>query len=180
MKKIVTIATVQAIFVLLVAANLNLTSCTKSNPVTIRDTTYTTVYDTTIVKDTTIIKDTITPGPSILSMFTDKQWEFDSAYTNYTGPGTGTLVYARGATNNVEDLDDIHATFTADGFYWALQGTSYSSGQWNFTNNDSSTYVVNTPTFGADYLRIIKLTDSTFAAYDSTGHALDIEKVTPP
>jgi hypothetical protein len=174
MKKIVTIATVPAIFVLLVAANLNLTSCTKSNPVTIRDTTYTTVYDTTIVKDT------ITTGPSILSMLTGKQWEFDTAYVNYTGPGTGSLVYVRGATNNTEDLDGVYSSYTSDGFYWALQGTFYSSGQWHFTNSDSSTYVVNTPTFGADYVRIIKLTDSICWLYDSTGKALDIEKVTPP
>jgi hypothetical protein len=174
MRKIITIATVPAIFTLLVVANLNLISCTKSNPVTIRDTTYTTVYDTTIVKDT------ITTGPSILSMLTGKQWELDTAYLDYTSPGTGSLVYVRGATNNVEDLDNVHDTYTADGFYWALQGSFYSSGQWHFTNNDSSTYVVNTPTFGADYVRIIKLTDSTCWLYDSTGSALDIEKITPP
>jgi hypothetical protein len=176
MKKIFTIATVPAIFALLVVANLNLISCTKTdtNTVTVRDTTYTTVYDTTIIKDT------ITTGPSILSMLTGKQWEFDTAYLNYTGPGTGSLVYVRGATNNVEDLDDVYTSYTADGFYWALQGTFYSSGQWHFTNNDSSTYVVNTATFGSDYVRIIKLTDSICWFYDSTGSALDIEKVTPP
>jgi hypothetical protein len=174
MKKILTIATVPAIFALLVAANLNLTSCTKSNPGTIRDTTYTTVYDTTIVKDT------ITTGSSILSMLTGKQWEIDTAYVNYTGPGTGSLVYVRGAINNTEDLDNVYSSYTADGFYWALQGTFYSSGQWHFTNNDSSTYVVNTPSFGADYVRIIKLTDNICWLYDSTGNALDIEKVTPP
>ncbi len=174
MKKIVTIATVEVIFALLAVANLNLISCTKSNPVTIRDTTYTTVYDTTIIKDT------ITPGPSILSMLTGKQWEIDTAYLSYTRPGTGSLIYVRGASNNVEDLDDVFSSYTADGFYWALQGTFYSSGQWYFTNNDSSTYVVNTPTFGSDYVRIIKLTDSICWLYDSTGSALDIEKVTPP
>jgi hypothetical protein len=64
MKKIIALSTVPAIFALLAITNLNLSSCTKSNPVTIRDTTFVTVHDTTIVKDT------ITKAPSILSMFT--------------------------------------------------------------------------------------------------------------
>jgi hypothetical protein len=173
MKKPIALLAVPALYALLILSNLNLSSCTKSNPVTVRDTTYITV------NDTTILKDTITTGPSILSMLTGKQWEIDTVYWNYTGPGTGSLEYARGGTGNAEDLDDYYSTFTVDGYFWALENSTYLSGQWNFTNNDSSTYVVNLSGIGADYGRIIKLTDSTFTVYDSTAHALDIEQVTP-
>jgi hypothetical protein len=176
MKKPIALLAVPALYALLILSNLNLSSCTKSSPVTVRDTTYTNIYDTTIVKDTL----TITKGPSIMSMLTGKQWEIDTVYWNYTGPGTGSLEYARGGATNVYDLDNWSSTYTVDGFFWADQNSTYISGQWNFTNNDSSIFEVNTPGYGADYVRIISLTDSTFTAYDSTGHAWDVEKVTPP
>jgi hypothetical protein len=174
MKNPIALLTVPALYALLVLSNLNLSSCTKSNPVTVRDTTYTTIYDTTVVKDT------LTTGHSILSMLTGKQWEIDTVYWNYTGPGTGSLEYARGGATNVEDLDNWYSTYTVDGFFWALENSTYLSGQWNFTNNDSSTFMVNLSGVGTSYVRIINLTDTTFTAYDSTGHALDIEKITPP
>ena len=174
MKKIITIATVPAIFALLVVANLNLTSCKKSNPVIVYDTTVVTVHDTTVVKDT------ITKGPSILSMFTGKQWELDTVYSNWTGPGTGSLEYAKGGATNVEDLDNYYSTYTIDGFFWALENTTYYSGTWNFTNSDSSAFEVTLSGVGTSHLRLISLTDSTFTAYDSTGQVIDIEKITPP
>jgi hypothetical protein len=174
MKKPIALLTVPVICTLLILSNLNLSSCTKSNPVTIRDTTYTTVYDTTIVKDT------IRTGPSILSMLTGKQWEIDTVYWNYTGPGTGSLEYARGGATNVEDLDNWYSTYTVDGFFWAYENGTYLSGQWNFTNSDSSAFQVSLSGLGTSHVSIISLTDSTFTAFDSTGHALDIEKVTPP
>ena len=176
MRRIITISTVPVIFAILLIANLNLSSCTKSNPVTVYDTTVVTVHDTTIVKDTI----TQTAGSSILSMLTGKQWEIDTVYWNYTGPGTGSLEYARGGTGNAEDLDNYYSTYTVDGFFWAMENSTYISGQWNFTNNDSSTILVNLSGIGADYSRIIKLTDSTYTVYDSTNSALDIEKITPP
>ncbi len=174
MKKPIALLAVPALYALLILSNLNLSSCTKSNPVTVRDTTYITV------NDTTIIKDTITTGPSILSMLTGKQWELDTVYWNYTGPGTGSLIYARGGTGNAEDFDSWYNTFTIDGFFWAVENSTYLSGQWNFINSESNTYVNNLSGYGADYARILKLTDSTMTVYDSTGTALDIEKVTPP
>ena len=176
MKKIITIATVPAIFALLVVANLNLTSCKKSNPVIVYDTTVVTVHDTTIVKDTI----TKTAGPSILAMFTGKQWEIDTVYSNSTGPGTGSLEYARGGTGNALNLDNWYSTYTSDGFFWTLENTAYYSGTWNFTNSDSSAFEVTLSGVGTSHLRLISLTDSTFTAYDSTGQVIDIEKITPP
>jgi len=175
MKNPIALVAVPALYALLILSNLNLSSCTKSNPVTVRDTTYTNIYDTTIVN----VKDTITTGPSILSMLTGKQWEIDTVYWQYTGPGTGSLEYARGGAGNAEDLDNYFSTYTVDGYFWALENSTYFSGQWNFTNNDSSTLLVNLSGVGPDYSRIIKLTDTTFTVYDSTNSALDIEKITP-
>jgi len=176
MKKTAALLTVPALCALLILSNLNLSSCTKSNPVTVHDTTVVTVRDTTIVKDTI----TKTIGPSILSMLTGKQWEFDSAYTNYTGPGTGTLIYARGGSSNLQDLDNYYTTYTSDGYLWQVENGTYYSSTWSFINSDSTTYKVVSTVYGTAYGRITQLTDSTYTVYDSIAHALDIEKVTPP
>jgi hypothetical protein len=173
MKKIIALSTVPAIFALLAITNLNLSSCTKSNPVTIRDTTFVTVHDTTIVKDT------ITKAPSILSMFTGKQWELDSVYTNYTGPGTGTLVYARGSSSNISNFDNYYATWTIDGYLWQVENGTYYSSTWGFINSDSTTYKVVSTVYGTDYGRITKLDASHLTVYDSIANALDVEILTP-
>jgi hypothetical protein len=173
MRKIITLSAAPAIFALLVIANLNLSSCTKSNPVTIHDTTVVTVHDTTIVQDT------ITKAPSILSMFTGKQWELDTVYLNYTGPGTGTLVYTRGSSSNTENLDNYYATWTIDGYLWQVENGTYYSSTWSFINSDSSTYKVVSTVYGIDYGRITKLDASHLTVYDSIAKALDIEILAP-
>jgi hypothetical protein len=175
MKKQIQILTVPGIFILLLLANFHLSSCTKTatNTITVRDTTITTVNDTTVVKDT------VTTAPSTLSLLTGKQWETDSVYINYTGPGTGILVYARGASGNLENLDNYFATWTIDGFLWQQQNTTHYSSTWSFTNSDSTTFKIVSPVYGIDYNRIIKLGASNLTLYDSTIKALDVDILVP-
>ncbi len=153
----------------------NLSSCTKTN------TKIVTVQDTTIltVRDTTVIKDTVTPDPSILSLITGKQWEYDSVFTNYTGPGTGTLAYVRDGSGNIENLDNFYSTYTAEGNLWFVENGVYYLSQWNFSSNDSSTFTIVSSTFGTDYCRIVNLSAAKFTIYDSTNKVLDIEIIAP-
>ena len=157
---------------LLIAANLS--SCTKSNTKTVTD------YDTVTIKDT--VNDTVkvATAPSILSMLTGKQWEFDSVYDNYTGPGTGTVVYARGGASNAVNLDNYFGTFTIEGQYWQVANTTtYAISTWNFTSSDSNLLKIVSTTYGTDYFRIISLSANRFAVYDSVANALDIEIPAP-
>jgi hypothetical protein len=175
MKKQIQILTVPGIFILLLLANFHLSSCTKTatNTVTVRDTTFITVNDTTVVKDT------VTTAPSTLSLLTGKQWEIDSVYINSTGPGTGTLVYARGAAGNLENLDDYFATFTIDGYIWQQENSTFYSSTWSFIYSDSTTYKIVSPVYGIDYGRIIKLDAKHLTIYDSIAKALDVDILTP-
>jgi hypothetical protein len=52
-----------------------------------------------------------TRTPSLMELLIGKQWIYDSAYTNYTGPNTGTVVYARRSSNNTYMRDDARFVF---------------------------------------------------------------------
>jgi hypothetical protein len=171
MKKSTPLLTVVALCMFLALANVHLTSCTKTDTVT--DTTVLTIHDTTIVKDT------VRPGPSTLSLLTGKQWEVDSVFDNYTGPGTGTLVYVRGGSGNLINLDSYFTTFTIDGDLWQVEGGTYFLSKWNFVNTDSALYKVVSPVYGTDYGRILNLSADTLNVYDSTAHARDVEILAP-
>ena len=150
-------------------ALVNLSSCTKSNTKTVTD------YDTVVVKDTI----TVTAAPSTMSLLTGKLWEIDSVYTGYTGPGTGTLIYARGSSGNLENLDGYYGTYTSNGVYWATENSAYLQWQYSFVNSDSTVIKNVSTTYGTDYGRILKLTSNSFTIYDSTNSALDIEILAP-
>ena len=151
----------------LLFTTLNLSSCTKTNT------------NTVTVHDTTVVTDTVIPAPTILSLLTGKQWELDTVYWSYTGPGTGTLVYTRGGSNNVEDLDAYYTTYTAQGDFWCVENGTYYTAQWIFLNSDSASYKEVSPGFGTVYARILALGATNLKVYDSTNSALDIEILAP-
>ena len=169
MRKSAPFLTVVTVFILLLLTNFHLTSCTKTDTVTLQDTTVVTVHDTTIVR----------PGPSTLSLLTGKQWELDSVFNNYTGPGTGTLVYVRGAPSNTHNFDSYFAAFTIDGDLWQIENGTYYLSKWNFVNSDSALYKVVSTTNVTAYGRILKLNATNLTVYDSTGNARDVEILAP-
>ena len=101
-----------------------------------------------------------TSQTSILSLFTDKQWIADTVYSNYTGPGTGSLVYVFGSNGS--------------------GGIAYQPYTWSFINSDSTIYetvgINGSPTYIA---RILKLDSTHLTVYDSTSQALDISVMEP-
>src|SRR5579872_4143498 len=85
-----------------------LSSCTKTvtKTVTVTDTVTKTTIDT-------VVKYAV--NNSVLFLFTGKQWIVDSVFANYTGPATGTLVYARGGSSNTQNYDGNRLVFWPDG-----------------------------------------------------------------
>jgi hypothetical protein len=143
-----------------------------------KDTTATVVkYDTVSVTNTDTLK-TIFTDTSRLGLLTGKQWIFDSAFDNYTGAGTGSLVYARGANNNIIDLDTARFIFWADGKEDNFtSGGTYLSLTWSFVNGDSSRiFTPASPPYipANDYATIVKLDATHFTLYDSTFTSLDV------
>jgi hypothetical protein len=181
MKAIKPLITIFVISTLPLLIDLNLSSCTKTDTrtVTVQDTTYLTARDTTVVNDTLRSADTVGSAPSILSLLTGKQWEFDSVYVNSTGPGTGTLAYVRGGSSNAVDLDNEFYTWTSNGDFWFYQNSTYYLSQWSFWNGDSSNYKIVSTVLPTDYGRIIKLSATGLTIYDSTLKTLDIQIPTP-
>jgi hypothetical protein len=155
------------LFVSIIALS-SLPSCSKDTVTVVKN-------DTTIIKDTFSIvgKDT-----STLGLLTAKQWIMDSIYYNHNGAGTGTLVYARGRSNNTVNADGVRVVFWMDGSEdnFSVSGT-YLPLQWSFVNGDSSEiYTPPYPTYvpNGDYGRIVKLDVTHLTLYDSTNSALDI------
>ena len=116
--------------------------------------------------------------PSTMSLITAKQWQFDTLYSSYSGPGTGTLQYARGGNANTVDLDDNRSIFWPDGTEDAFgyYNTNYAMLTWSFTNSDSTLiyYPANVYFSTPVYQRILKLDATHLTLYDSTGTSLDI------
>ncbi len=112
---------------------------------------------------------------SILGLLTEKQWQFDTLYSNYTGPGTGTVSYARGGIGNTINEDNIRDVYWKDGNadYFDNFG-NYQHDTWRFTNSDSTTINLTLPASSID-IRIIKLDATHYTAYDSTDHTLDVQ-----
>ena len=139
------------IVVILFLSQLTISSCSKTKTVTV----------------TKILTDS-----SVLGFLTEKQWISDSVYINYTGPNSGTLVYARGSNNNLQDYNTVRVLFWKDGaqdFFW--NGT-YNQYQWSFTGSDSSNILILHP--APDYARILKLNANYLTIYDSTFSGLAV------
>jgi hypothetical protein len=154
---------VTLVFLTLMLTLVNLISCTKTNTKTV------TVYDTV----------TVEAPPSTLSLLTGKQWELDSVYSNYTGPGTGTLIYARGAAGNAEDLDNYYATYTIDGQFWQDVNGSFTLSNWSFTNNDSATIKIVSTSSPTDYYKVIGLSSTKYIIYDTIYNVYDVNIPAP-
>jgi hypothetical protein len=134
--------------------------------------------ETTTVRVTT--HDTVTANDtSVLGLLTQKQWQLDSLYYNYTGPGTGTLEYARGGSSNIQNLDNLRDIYWPDGTteYFDNSGT-YSAGTWTIVDVDSTVLHLTTPG-GPIHAKILKLDKTHYTAFDSTNHALNIQIYKP-
>src|ERR1700722_1692342 len=134
-------------------------------------------------KTNTVIK---APTPSLMELLTGKQWIYDSVYTNYTGPNTGTVVYARGGASNTYMRDDARFVFWSDGYEDTFDAATPTAGyevqKWEFINPADSTqlyYPVYNQIATPDYQRIIKLDATHLSLYDSTYLALDIFEYQP-
>lgn len=114
-----------------------------------------------------------------ISLFTGKQWLFDSVFINYTGPGTGMLIYARNGKENQIDLNDSRMVYWADGnedvFDFPGIG-EYAKQPWRFVPNDNNLIYYPPTSFRSTkvYQRIINITRSRAVIFDSTSRALDI------
>jgi hypothetical protein len=117
---------------------------------------------------------------SKLGLLANKQWILDSVYNNYTGPGTGTLIYARGSNSNSINYDKVRSVYWRGGGADAYNSAgTYFSYNWKLTNSDSTSLLIsngNTPLY---YARILNLTASRLTVYDSTSSALDIQIYKP-
>jgi hypothetical protein len=126
------------------------------------------------VTKTVVVNDTVNITPSIMSLFTQKQWQNDTLYYNYTGVGTGTLEYARGGSSNILNEDDSRVEFWIDGNADAFDGAgNYVSWSWSFNSNDSTNLILIT-TGGVTHTKILKLDATHLTYYDSTNLALDV------
>jgi hypothetical protein len=143
------------------------TSCNK-------ETTTVTITHNDTTTDTLITTDT-----SVLGLLTQKQWELDTLYYNYTGPGTGTLEYARGGSSNLINEDNLRDIYWPDGStdYFDNSGT-YSTGTWTIVDVDSTVLHITTPG-GPIHAKILKLDKTHYTSFDSTNHALNIQIYKP-
>ena len=145
-----------------------MSSCAKTNTVT------KTVTDT-IIKTVTDTVTLIQPDNSVASRLMGKQWIVDSLYHNYTSANPsdlGTRIYARGASNNQQDLDAYIEMFWSDGQQYFVNPTInlYAVYTFSFLSSDSLNLVINNPQ--PDYARLVTLTSTHMTTYDSTNSAI--------
>jgi hypothetical protein len=113
--------------------------------------------------------DSKSSAPFKMEMLTDKQWLYTEIYTNTTAHKQGTLVYKRGAGNNVENRDNTRAFFWRDGAFDEVGGTAadHTKMNWTFSNSDSTQYTMSWNT-GSTNVTIIKLDANNFEWYNPT------------
>jgi hypothetical protein len=173
MKKLFPLAT--AITILWVS-QLTFSSCSKTETKTVTDTVTKTVTDTvTKVVTDTIVKHVITYP--ISNLLLGKQWIVDSLFENYNGTNPGTLVYKRGGTGNVQNLDNYIVILWPDGTQFFINNGSYITYTYTFQNSDSTELLLHNP--NADYARIVDLTNTRLTIYDSTNSALSYYEFKP-
>jgi hypothetical protein len=117
-------------------------------------------------------KDIPATPPSAMSLIIGKQWQTDTLYYNYTGPGTGTLEYARGGSSNILNYDDDIAAFWPDGNEDILDNGSYEV--WTWSLNTDGTVITIVTTGGTVIATIEKLDATHFNYYDATNHTLEV------
>jgi hypothetical protein len=151
----------------------SLPSCTKEKIVTVIDTDTVTIRIVDTLR--TVFNDT-----SKLGLLTRKQWVIDSAYTGYTGPGTGTLIYARGASNNTYNYDLVRSIFWIGGNedHFNTIGAHYSL-TWYFNSSDSTSLTATSSQLGTYQAKILKLDATHLTLHDLTNNVLDIQVYKP-
>jgi len=145
-----------------------LPSCTKETITTILKT------DTLTIKITDTLR-TVFNDTSKMGLVTCKQWIEDTAIGNYSGPGTGTLLYARGSQNNINNYDLVRAVYWSVGNedFFSTDGSHYSY-NWIFANSDSTSLLVSSGNNIAYKAKILKLDATHLVVFDSTYNTLDI------
>jgi hypothetical protein len=116
--------------------------------------------------------ETTTPVvPSKMDLLTHRQWIYSEIYINTTAHKQGTLVYKRGANNNVQNRDNTRAFFWRDGTFDEVDGvgTDHTKMNWNFSNSDSTQYNTSWGSGSTD-ATIIKLDANNFEWYNPTQH----------
>ena len=162
MKKLFSLLTA---FVIFLALQSSVSSCTKTETKT--DTVTKTVTDTVLAANN-----------SVAYRLFGKQWIVDSLYHNYTGGSNlGTRVYARGAANNTQNLDDAIVVMWPDGGQLFYIGGSYYNYSYTFQSADSTALLIHNP--GSDYARIVALTYTRLTVYDSTNSAISFYEYKP-
>jgi hypothetical protein len=131
-------------------------------------------------KDTVTVTNTVDVSDnSTMGLLTQKQWEVDTLYYNFTGPGTGTLEYARGAASNLINEDNVRDIYWRDGTadYFDNSGNYQPNITWSFTNSDSTALIINSsiPLHG----KILRLDATHYNFFDSTSHAEDVQVYKP-
>ena len=150
-------------------------SCTKETIKTVVKTDTVTVTIRTTDTLRTVFNDT-----SRLGLLTRKQWVLDTVLNSYTGPGTGTLMYARGGSNNVYNYDLVRSIYWVGGTQDAFDntGTNHPYG-WKFTNSDSTALSILNGNATIFHLKILKLDATHFTIYDSVNNILDVQIYKP-
>ena len=168
------------LFILIVTISC-LPSCTKDTTTTIIKTDTVTIRktDTVNIRITDTLR-TVFTDSSTMGLLTRKQWIIDSAISNYSGPGTGTLLYARGSNNNIYNYDLVRSIFwiggNEDGFNSIGAHYSYS---WKLTNSDSTALLISSGGSPVYHAKILKLDATHLTFFDSTDNVLDINIYKP-
>jgi len=114
-------------------------------------------------------EENLTPvAPSKMELLTHKQWIYTELYYNATAPRQGTLVYRRGAPNNIENRDNTRAFFWRDGVFDEVQGLNspHTRMTW-FFSSDSTKYNISWGS-GNTNVNIIQLDQNTFEWFNPT------------
>ena len=144
MKKLISLA---AIFLILFFSQTMVSSCSKTD---------------TVVK--------IVADSSVAERLMGKQWIVDSLFNGYTATTKGTLVYSRGSSNNLQNLDNYIVIMWPDGTQFFANSGSYATYTYSFKSADSLNLLINNTK--ADYARIVTLDAKHLTIYDSTNSAL--------
>jgi hypothetical protein len=142
-----------------------------------------TVTDTVTNTDTvrTRIIDTVQlcAGNSTLALFTHKQWIPDTIYINYTGPGTGSIVYIRGSNSNIQNYHDgDRGIFWVNGYEDAFDANGYTQWTWSFNGTDTTSFTGNDG-FTTNHVKILKLTPTRLTVQDSTFQTYSADEAQP-
>ena|SRR5664279_119227 len=157
MKKLSCFLSVAAI---LFVFQMPISSCTKTETVT----------------DTLLVTQHVITYP-IANLLLGKQWIVDSLFQNYTASSPGTRVYARGGSNNTQNLDNAIVVMWPDGGQLFFYNGAYYNYTYSFRNSDSTELLIHNP--NVDYARIVDLTTNHLTIYDSTNSALSYYEYKP-